>query len=45
MPDMVIGNRKNSAKNEGLYYQGQRHKLVIKESEEAAKLATFLTSI
>lgn len=39
MPDMVIGNRKNSAKEEGLYYQGQWQELVLKENKDAMEWA------
>lgn len=39
MPEMVIGNRKNSAKEEGLYYQGQWQELVLKENKDAMEWA------
>ncbi|MBZ9685273.1 hypothetical protein G9F72_002775 [Clostridium estertheticum] len=44
MPNMVIGKRKNSAKEKGLYYQGQWQELVLKESEEAMKWALQIIS-
>jgi hypothetical protein len=44
MPDMVIGNRKNSAKDGGLYYQGQWQELVHKENEQAMKWALQIIS-
>lgn len=34
MPEHIYGNRKNSAKSDGLYYAGQWQELVIYESEE-----------
>lgn len=37
MPNMVIGNRKNSAKEDGLYYQGQWQEIALKENKEAMK--------
>ncbi len=39
MPDHIIGNRKNSAKNGGIYYQGQWQELVLKPSESAEQWA------
>ncbi len=39
MPDNIIGNRKNSARNGGLYYQGQWQELILKPSKEAEKWA------
>lgn len=44
MPEMVIGNRKNSAKEEGLYYKGQWQELVLKENEEAINWALRVIS-
>lgn len=44
MPDMVIGKRKNSAKEKGLYYQGQWQELVIKDNDEAVKWAQRIIS-
>lgn len=35
VPDQVLGNRKNSAKGEGIYYAGQWQELVLHESLEA----------
>jgi hypothetical protein len=43
-PDMVIGNRKNSATNGGLYYQGQWQELVLKESKAAEEWAMKVIS-
>lgn len=34
MPDRVYGNKKNSAKGDGLYYSGIWQELVVNESEE-----------
>lgn len=34
LPDRVYGNRKNSAKNEGLYYAGIWQELILNESPE-----------
>lgn len=39
MPDHIIGSRKNSAKNGGIYYQGQWQELVLKPSESAEQWA------
>jgi hypothetical protein len=44
MPDMITGNRKNSAKKEGLYYKGQWQEIVLKENEEAVKWALQIIS-
>lgn len=37
MPDCIRGNRKNSGKNDELYYAGQWQELVINESEDLIK--------
>lgn len=39
MPDQITGNRKNSAKNGGIYYQGQWQELVLKPSKSAEEWA------
>lgn len=39
MPHNVMGNRKNNAKSEGLFYQGQWQELVLKPNPEAEKWA------
>ena len=44
MPDHIIGNRKNSARCGGLYYQGQWQELVLKPDNEAEEWAVKLLS-
>ncbi len=44
MPNMFIGKRKNSAKEEGIYYRGQWQELVIKDDKEAVKWALQIIS-
>jgi hypothetical protein len=42
MPQNIVGNRKNSAKSSGIYYQGQWQELVLNYNEEAVKWAANL---
>ncbi|HEX2946303.1 MAG TPA: hypothetical protein VHT96_10155 [Clostridia bacterium] len=43
MPNMLIGNRKNSSNEEGIiYYQGQWQELVLKENDETTKWAKHI---
>ena len=44
MPEHVYGNKKNSARNGGLYYSGIWQELVIYESEGLSEWATKLLS-
>ena len=44
MPDHVIGNRKNSARRGGLYYQGQWQELILKPDKKAEERAVKLLS-
>jgi len=42
MPQNIIGNRRNNAKGEGVYYQGQWQELVLRQNEETEKWAVNL---
>ena len=44
MPDHIIGNRKNSARCGGLYYQGQWQELILKPDKVAEEWAVKLLS-
>lgn len=39
MPSHVMGNRKNSAKGDGLFYQGQWQELILKPNPDAENWA------
>jgi len=43
-PDAIIGDRKNSSENGGIYYQGIWQELGLKETEEAEKWALGMIS-